>query len=235
MELILDMEIIILVEGHTEKRFCDGVLKPYLEVKKFFLKAVLIDTKSTPTGPNQKGGITNYEKQVRLELKRHLNNNNPNLGLISTMFDLYRLPKDFPMYEKSRNTRDPYERVRFLEESLKSSLENDGMNINKFIPYLQLHEFEAFMFVDSAKTLEKLMNTDQEQKKRYEKIIRQYENPELINSDKGPSVHMKEIFSESFQKSTIGFSIAESIGLNTLRTKCRHFHEWLEKLERISG
>lgn len=34
------MEIIILVEGHTEKRFCDGVLKPYLEVKKIFLKAV---------------------------------------------------------------------------------------------------------------------------------------------------------------------------------------------------
>jgi hypothetical protein len=30
------MEIIILVEGLTEKRFCDNILKPHLELKNIF-------------------------------------------------------------------------------------------------------------------------------------------------------------------------------------------------------
>ena len=232
MELILEMEIIILVEGLTEKRFCDNILKPHLELKNIFLKVILIDTKKTPVGQNYKGGLANYE-QLQKELKNLLGNTNPNWKLISTMFDLYRLPKNFPRYEESRSIDDAYKKVSFLEASLADSLKSDGVNIENFLPHLQLHEFEAFMFVDSSKTLEKLKQASSDQRKRYEQIVKEYDNPELINTDKGPSIHMQEAFSGLFQKSTTGVIITESIGLDALRNKCPHFDQWIKKLEKI--
>ena len=235
MELTLEMvQIIILVEGYTEKRFCEGVLKPYLQSRNIFPTINLIKTKTPVAGRDFEGGLNSYQ-QLYNHLQIYLKNSNPDMKLITTMIDLYQLPDTFPKYPESQFIIDAYQKVEFLEKALSDSLLNDRINIEKFLPYFQLHEFEAFMFVDSSKTLEKIHDAKADQIAKYQGVIKKYDNPELINTNKGPSVYMKEAFSELFQKSTIGTTIAENIGLNTLRNKCRHFHEWLEKLERISG
>ena len=60
------------------------------------------------------------------------------------------------------------------------------------------------------------------------------QNPELINQghETAPSKRiLKEI--PEYDKVTSGVSVAECIGLDTLRQKCAHFDQWLTKLERL--
>ena len=61
------------------------------------------------------------------------------------MFDLYALPVDFPGFEDAARTNQPYQRVQTLEDAL-------GMDIAdpRFVPYIQLHEFEALLLSDPS-------------------------------------------------------------------------------------
>jgi hypothetical protein len=63
----------------------------------------------------------------------------------STMLDLYALPNDFPGFEGSRSIGDPIARARFLEDRLFEDLGDP-----RFVPYLQVHEFEALLFSDPS-------------------------------------------------------------------------------------
>jgi hypothetical protein len=63
------------------------------------------------------------------------------------------------------------------------------------------------------------------------------ENPELIDDHPGtaPSKRIiKEINVYEKNKSTSGPNVVESIGIQALKEKCRHFSEWITKLEVIS-
>ena len=64
----------------------------------------------------------------------------------TTMFDLYRLPNNFPSYETSSSIQNPYQRVRILEDALRTDLSDP-----RFIPYIQLHEFESLLLSDPEK------------------------------------------------------------------------------------
>ena len=59
------------------------------------------------------------------------------------MFDLYALPADFPGYAEARREVDPYGKVRILEDALGNDIAD-----RRFIPYIQLHEFEALILAD---------------------------------------------------------------------------------------
>jgi len=60
------------------------------------------------------------------------------------------------------------------------------------------------------------------------------QNPELIND--GPATaSSKRILDEipEYDKATAGVAVAEKIGLPMLRRKCRHFDNWLARLEQL--
>ncbi len=61
--------------------------------------------------------------------------------VFTTMFDLYALPDDFPGYEAAKAIGEPYARVAALETAFA-----EAINDSRFIPYIQLHEFEALLF-----------------------------------------------------------------------------------------
>ena len=65
----------------------------------------------------------------------------------TTLFDVYGLPPDFPGLAEAAKERTPHARVQRLEEAMRAALDDW-----RFIPYLQLHEFEAYVFVDSPPT-----------------------------------------------------------------------------------
>jgi hypothetical protein len=65
--------------------------------------------------------------------------NNPDCWF-TTMFDLYALPNDFPGFDDSLKTGDKYEWVRMLEKQFGKDI-----NHHRFIPYIQLHEFETLV------------------------------------------------------------------------------------------
>lgn len=150
----------------------------------------------------------------------------------TTMFDLYGLPNDFPSFDAARLQTDPYQRIAILEDAFGHDVGHP-----RFIPYIQLHEFEAMLLVDPSqfdvhfteypKGIQALVD-----------FCSQFPSPELINDgeETSPSKRIiKEIASYEGAKPSAGPAIAQRIGLQSIRNKCPHFDEWLSKLEQLSS
>ena len=108
------------------------------------------------------------------------------------------------------------------------------MDDRRFIPYIQLHEFEALILSNPAK-----LNHDYlEYERPITELTKSIEgmNPELINDDPNtaPSKRILSCIPE-YNKTVAGVAIAELIGLPILREKCRHFNDWLTQLEELGG
>ena len=82
-----------------------------------------------------------FQKGLHKLLKQH---DRPGVWF-SSMIDLYALPKTFPGWDESRKQADPYARIKWLEDAMEKDIGN-----RRFIPYIQLHEFEALLFADPA-------------------------------------------------------------------------------------
>jgi hypothetical protein len=131
----------VVVEGQTEETFVREVLVPDLAPRGVFATARLVETKAE--GPYRKrGGGRRYAKW-RKDLLTWMKQDDHRDVWFTTMVDLYGLPKDFPAYTEAHAVRNPAHRVRLLEEGLREDL-----NHPRFIPYVQLHEFEALLFAD---------------------------------------------------------------------------------------
>lgn len=218
------MKLNITTEGETELKFVKNTLAVYLS--RFNID---VFGRSVQTSTGFRGGMTTYNKAKR-DICAWLNRNASGEWKFTTMFDLYGLPKDFPGYEDALKKKDPYEKVRVLEEAFKKDIDD-----YRFIPYIQLHEFEALIFADPDKlTLE---FPDKEAAIQNLVELSRGGNPELIDDfpDTAPSKRIiKEIKAYEKNKSTSGPNVVESIGILNLKEKCRHFREWITKLEVIS-
>ena len=204
-------KVLVLVEGFTEKRFVDDILKPYFQAKGVFIIA-----------RNLKG-ISKYEiisKEVNNLLK------DTSADLVTTMIDYYRLPSDFPQKQQLNLQLQSYKKV----ETLESAFTGDIQNL-KFLPYLQLHEFEALLFSEVSH-FSKVLST-KSHVSYFEKIV-QTLKPEEINDqpNTSPANRIKKIFPQ-YQKESHGAILAKAIGLVKMREKCPHFNQWIELLEQV--
>ncbi len=104
---------------------------------------------------------------------------------------------------------------------------------SKFIPYLQLYEFEALLFSNITILCEKIGQADKIPE--LETIMKQFHhNPETINGGQNtfPSKRLKQVFG-NYDK-TQGKPILQAIGLPTLRRQCKRFDDWIMKIENLS-
>jgi hypothetical protein len=150
----------------------------------------------------------------------------------TTMIDLYGLPRDFPRYHSAEAIPDKYARVATLESAFRDDLQDA-----RFFPYIQLHEFEAILFSDPNAFKGYYRRCDR-QVEALSEVVRQSGGPELIDDGQqtAPSKRIIEQFPDyGTVKRTAGPIIAEAIGLDVIRSKCRHFHEWLTKLEELGS
>ena len=175
-----------------------------------------------------RGGMTNYAK-ARNDIVRWLREESSNSDVaFTTMFDYYALPDDFPGYSDAQLLQDPYEKVEKIETALAEDIGDE-----RLIPYIQLHEFEALLFVKPEKFgIEYIGETRKIEKLQC--IADQYNNPELINQglNTAPSKRIISIFPDyENNKPFAGAMIAHEIGVDDLRVACRHFDAWLKKLE----
>jgi len=150
----------------------------------------------------------------------------------SSMLDLYAFPIDdqSPYTADIRRIEDPYRKIALLEAAISANI-----NHTRFIPYVQLHEFETFLMVDPDRLLELFVDrrTGINRLKRNIGITQ----PELINDSPqtAPSKRIIEFVPEyEGLKSSAGPLIAEDIGLARLREACPHFNEWVAKLENLA-
>ncbi len=227
----------ILTEGQTEEKFVWDLLAPHLANFEIVVNARCIITgKTRPFQANgnrqnklHKGGLIDFP-QVSRDLQRW-RNEDPQATL-TTMFDLYALPDDFPLYQQSIN-QPPSVRVESLEQAFL-----DELGLSNFVPYIQLHEFEALLFSD-IQTLNTIVARDskypEQTLRQLQEISQSFENPELINDSPitAPSKRLYSIFSEKYQKTSEGNDVAILIGLEKIRAQCPHFNAWVTKLENI--
>ncbi len=214
--------IIIICEGETEKEFCTKILAPVFAKKNIFIQSPLI--KKTM------GGIVKWselKKQILLHLK------SDSEAFTTTLIDYYGLYKkyNYPEWDESLNIVDKNKRMDFLESSMLMDVDVDLRH--RFIPYIQLHEFEGLLFNEIKYFQEQIPNEELVGTKELKEIFINYENPEMINDQRETSPsHRLERIILGYNKIVYGIILAEAIGLNNIRKKCPRFNTWLDNLEK---
>lgn len=218
----------IVVEGNTERNFVQGILRPYLWKNNIYLFSQVVET-GRSQGRTIRGGGRHYGR-----LKQHLlwwmRQTNGRCPYFTTMMDVYALYHDFPGLAQSRDFRDPYQRVAFLESQFSQDI-----NQPRFFPYLQLHEFEALVLAQ-PEHLNVTYPTHQAAIRRIINDCAGFNSPEQINDGQhtAPSKRIiRQIPDYEDEKSVAGPLIIEHTGLDFIRSRCPHFNAWLTQLEQL--
>lgn len=215
--------IIIICEGETEKEFCTKILSPFFTAKQIYIQAPLIK--------KSMGGIvkwTELRKQILLHLK-----NDPG-AYVTTFIDYYGLYSkyNFPNWDQAEIYQDKSQRMDILEQGMFSNIEDSFQH--RYIPYMQLHEFEGLLFNEISVFHEQIPAEELIGIEELQLTFDNYENPELINNTKetSPSHRLVRII-KGYNKIVYGNILAEAIGLEKIRNKSPRFNAWLNKLELI--
>jgi hypothetical protein len=211
----------IIVEGQTEERFVKDILGPHLEQLSLYLKPIIVTTKVVKDGPNFKGGLCNFTKFQR-DVRKLLHGSGG--ALVTTMVDYYALPVDFPGMDSKPMHLSPVERVTHLENALSDHF----MPHQNFMPFVALHEFEAWLFTDAV-TLPSVMSLPNANLEFKQIALLA---PEDINDhpDTAPSKRLKRLY-PNYRKTLHGPIALGLIGLPAIRARCPHFSQWLGQLE----
>lgn len=210
--------LIVIVEGQTEAEFIRSVLSHYLfDYGIHDIRPILI-----PTSPKQKGGLVDYVR-FRVLVRRFLKAEHD--VFVTSMVDYYGLPNDFPSYQEALQIRDPLRSVERLEKALGNDIGD-----SRFLPYIQLHEFEAVLFTSEI-GFQATGKCDKQELDLIKGIINQYPNPEMINDGPltAPSRRIKEIIPR-YEKVDDGNFIALENGINAILDRCPRFRHWVETL-----
>ena len=213
--------VYLLVEGQTEEAFVRELLQPRFARIGVYLYPILLLTSA-----GHRGGMVSYAK-TRPQIVRLCKQDAD--ARVSTMFDLYALPKDFP----GRDAHDypvagtGAAKAAFLEARLAADVA-----LGNFLPNLMVHEFEALLFAQPER-FAPWVDDDGIVALLHE--IRRDAAPEDIN-DSPQTAPSKRILAAmpAYQKTVHGPLVAIDIGLDAMRAECPHFDAWLRRLEALA-
>jgi hypothetical protein len=222
----------LFAEGQTEQTFADTVLKPHLAKWGVYLHPPVLIAHVKKKGRVHRGGGCKY-LPMKNDILRFLAQEKGGDVFFTTMIDLYGIHVEFPGLSEAEKLRHlPDKRVEALEQAFANDI-NDG----RFVPYIQLHEFEACLFSDPT-WFRYSYDHHEKQIAALQAIANEHATPELID-DGQHSAPSKRIIAEfpdyEDAKSAVGPQVAELIGLNVIRGKCPHFAAWLSRLEKLGG
>ena len=219
------IRVYAIVEGQTEEAFVGKVLAPEFWGRDIHITAIVVGR------PGYRGGSVNYDRVSRDVLKLLKQERKT---YCTTMIDFYGLGRGFP------GTPPPAQlsnlaKVRHIEAALKQDIcarIPDFRPDLRFIPYLQLHEYEALLFSDPKSFATGINQAHLAQK--FQQIRDAFPTPEDINdtSTTAPSKRVMTAY-PAYSKVIEGTQAAMAVGIAAMRAACHHFREWLETLESI--
>ncbi len=221
------VEVYIIVEGLTEQTFIRDLLAPIFSDKRVFLHPSVIGK------PGHKGGNIRLDR-AKSDIVKFLKQRSDTY--VSTMFDYYGIDQEWPGRSDIRDGDTAVEKAMKMEKGMLIAIEKvlPHLDIKKrFIPYIEMHEFEALLFSD-ADILAKEIDVEPA---RINGILKECgEQPEEIDDhpQTAPSKRLQTLCSKKYRKKSMGKTIAEAIGIKTIRQKCSHFNEWLNRLESLA-
>ena len=221
-------DVIVVCEGQTEEAFVKRVLYPGL-----FPRDVFVQPRLIASSRRAKGGVLNPQRVLRY--LRNVLLERPDT-YVTTFFDLYGLPADFPGRPATTTQGEPLAAAAEVEEGLSEAVvRHTGCRPERFIPHIQPYEFESLLFSDPTAFAE--AEPDWQEFTGQLVATRQSAvSPEHINDgpDTHPSARLQILRRPQYRKVAHGTMISTQIGIHRMRSECRHFSQWLERLERIS-
>jgi len=216
----------VICEGQTEEAFVKELLiVPFLAIGITLLPALI-------GKPGHKGGNFRFDRLLP-EVKNRLLSDSD--CYCTTFFDFYGLPESFPgkrsavvndtIEQKSSKVNDA------LVSKLTETLGDDAMR--RFIPFIQMYEFEGLLFSDPEKMALGMDKPDLIA--HFEQISNAFDSPEHINNSPqtAPSKRIINVI-PGYEKPFLGILAALEVGLSTIRGNCYLFDQWLSKIELIA-
>ena len=104
---------------------------------------------------------------------------------------------------------------------------------SRFVPYIQLHEFEGLLFSDISAFRNNFRKGECDFN-AIETAIKDFATPEEINNgpNTAPSVRLKNAI-QGYNKEIYGSLLADDIGLKTIQERCPLFNQWIGRLESV--
>ncbi|MFT6961794.1 MAG: hypothetical protein ACJAWV_001516 [Flammeovirgaceae bacterium] len=219
-------DLYIIVEGQTELEFMNRLMIPYWRTQLGYqnnIQPIIVQMSGGGHGFNN---IEHFKNTIEPIM------NYQNAPFITSFIDYYGInsEKKMPGYKDCQKKANAQERITCLEAKLQEAVQQ----INEyrfFIPYIQLHEFEALLFSDSegfayeAEGIKQVVAT----------VASDFKTPEDINDsyETAPSKRLEEIYrshKEKFSKVADGNDIAEEIGIGKMMEQCPRFRMWAESI-----
>jgi len=219
------VRVYVIAEGQTEIAFVKKLLVETFSNLGIHLYPTLLGK------PGHKGGVISYQRaksDVIRFLKQERNT------FCTTMFDYFRLPDDFSGLPITGNYQS-VTKVEIIEQAFKKDIAQTLGNTftpERFIPYIQIHEFESLLFSNPSALAKSIYRDDLASK--FKTIRNAFPSPEDINDhpNTAPSKRIINLYND-YNKITDGILAAIEIGLPTMRKECKHFNQWLLKLEAL--
>lgn len=217
----------VICEGQTEELFVNEMLQPYFSARRIFLQPALVGK------PGHKGGYFKFDRMFSDVRNRLLGDTG---AYCTTFFDFYGLPEDFPGKNEALRLADISQKAASIQQLMAQALEAKlGQDVmQRFIPYVQMYEFEALLFSEPALFAQGIDQTDLTDS--FQKIVAAFDSPEHINNSKdtAPSKRVQQLV-RSYQKPLLGALAALEVGLPNMRARCALFNDWLNRLEQLAA
>ena len=218
--------VYVVVEGQTERAFVRNVLAPALANSGVYVTARELGV------PGHKGGrvsLVRVEKDVSNLLRQ-------DRGVwCSTMLDFYGLSSEFfELPNATVHAKAPvHEKALAVECALSGYMQSrHDIRPGRFLPYIQMHEFEGLLFASPA---DMAKHTDPTLESDFQMIANEFDSPEEIDqgNETHPSRRIQRLYPR-YKKELHGPLIAQEAGLDLLMKKCEHFRHWVDSLKAIA-
>ena len=215
--------IIIVCEGETEQEFVRDILR-----QPFLSRLILLNE---PKIKYSNGGIVKWNL-LKAQIERHLREGDK--PYVTTFIDYYGISDkhQFPDWDEAYKIPDKGQRIDCLQQAMREDIHEELRS--RFIPYIQLHEFEALLFIDEESIVAAAIDCSIDRTK-LRKVLADFPDPETINNhiETSPSHRLEQIIT-GYNKVLHGNIIALSIGLERIREKAKRFDQWLSQLESLA-
>jgi hypothetical protein len=215
--------LIIVCEGQTEQEFCNDILQPHL-----IQFGIVVQN---PTIKKTAGGIVNWAS-LKHQIETHLKQDPT--AFVTTLIDFYGIHANhnYPNWLQANQHNNKNIGMDLMEQGMLASI--PAQLQQRFIPYIQLHEFEGLLFCDINVFDNGFEENEFLDYNYLVQTLNDNQNPELINDSSitAPSKRLLKIIKD-YSKITHGCLIAQDIGINKIRIKCPRFNKWIDDLEHI--
>jgi hypothetical protein len=216
--------VLILAEGQTEERFIKEVLAPHLATSNVFVRASIVRTKEPPAGSPYKGGLINYHR-IKRDVSRLLEDRD---ATVTSMFDLYGLPTDFPGIVENRAAATKHEKALAIQTAFDANVGD-----RRFRSFITLHEFETLVLASAQSLGEHFSDPGLAEWCR--RTVEDAGGAELVNdgAETHPYLRLHAKTNRGYRKVGDGPLIVAKQGLPAIRAICPHFNGWLTWLESL--